>query len=111
MARVQQFAPERSGRAQCSNRALTESSRNAEAAIASSASITHQLVGCLDGYIGSTHRLVAQSPHIAELTESKEALAAATFDETSPRLSGKMVYTTASLTSMLLRVALEYGQT
>jgi AcrR family transcriptional regulator len=54
--------------------------RNAEAAIASSASITHQLVGCLDVYIGSTHRLVAQSPHIAELTESKEALAAATFD-------------------------------
>jgi len=53
--------------------------RNAEAAIASSASITDQLVGCLDAYIGSTHRLVAQSPHIAELTESKEALAAATF--------------------------------
>jgi AcrR family transcriptional regulator len=52
---------------------------NAEAAIASAASITHQLVGCLDAYIGSTHRLVAQSPHIAELTESKEAVAAATF--------------------------------
>jgi AcrR family transcriptional regulator len=53
--------------------------RNAEAIIASSASITQQLVGCLDAYIGSTHRLVAQSPHIADLTESKEALAAAAF--------------------------------
>jgi AcrR family transcriptional regulator len=60
-------------------RLCAEVLRNAEAAIASSASITHQLVGCLDAYIGCTHRLVAQSPHIAELTESKEALAAATF--------------------------------
>jgi AcrR family transcriptional regulator len=60
-------------------RLCAEVLRNAEAAIASSASITDQLVGCLDAYIGSTHRLVAQSPHIAELTESKEALAAATF--------------------------------
>jgi len=32
-----------------------------------------------NAYIGYTHRLVAQSPHIAELTESKEALAANTF--------------------------------
>jgi AcrR family transcriptional regulator len=61
------------------DRLCAEVLRNAEAAIASSASITDQLVGCLDAYIGSTHRLVAQSPHITELTESKEALAAATF--------------------------------
>lgn len=53
--------------------------RNAEAAIASSASIVRQLVGCLDAYIGSMHRLIAESPHVAELTESKEALAAASF--------------------------------
>ena len=49
---------------------------NAEEAIASSSSITPRIVGCLDAYIGSMHRLTAQSPHIAELTESKEALAA-----------------------------------
>jgi AcrR family transcriptional regulator len=48
----------------------------AEEAIASSSSITPRIVGCLDACIGSIHRLTAQSPHIAELTESKEALAA-----------------------------------
>jgi AcrR family transcriptional regulator len=49
--------------------------RNAEEAIASSSSITLRIVGCMDAYIGSMYRLTAQSPHIAELTESKEALA------------------------------------
>jgi AcrR family transcriptional regulator len=39
-----------------------------------------RLVGILDCYIGAPHRLVAQSPHIAELTKSKEALSAAAFD-------------------------------
>ena len=42
--------------------------------------LTERLVGMLDCYIGATHRLVAQSPHIAELTASKEALSAAAFD-------------------------------
>jgi AcrR family transcriptional regulator len=42
--------------------------------------LSERLVGLLDCYIGVTHRLVAQSPHIAELTASKEALAAAAFD-------------------------------
>jgi hypothetical protein len=32
-------------------------------------------VGCLDAYIGSMYRLTAQSPHVAELTQSKQALA------------------------------------
>jgi AcrR family transcriptional regulator len=53
--------------------------RNAEGEIASSSSSTSRIVGCLDAYIGSMHRLTAQSPHIAELTESKEALAAAIY--------------------------------
>ncbi|HWO28867.1 MAG TPA: TetR/AcrR family transcriptional regulator [Candidatus Acidoferrum sp.] len=51
----------------------------AEEAIASSSSSTSRIVECLDAYIGSMHRLTAQSPHIAELTESKEALAAAIY--------------------------------
>jgi AcrR family transcriptional regulator len=42
--------------------------------------LTARLVGILDRYIGATHRLVAQSPHIAELTASKQALSAAAFD-------------------------------
>ncbi|SHL11352.1 transcriptional regulator, TetR family [Bradyrhizobium lablabi] len=42
--------------------------------------LSERLVGILDCYIGAPHRLVAQSPHIAELTASKEALAAAAFD-------------------------------
>jgi AcrR family transcriptional regulator len=60
-------------------RLCAEVLRNAEEAIASSSSITPRVVGCLDAYIGSMHRLTAQSPHIAELTESKEALAAAIY--------------------------------
>jgi AcrR family transcriptional regulator len=60
-------------------RLCAEMLRNAEEAIASSSSITPRIVGCLDAYIGSMHRLTAQSPHIRELTESKEALAAPIF--------------------------------
>jgi AcrR family transcriptional regulator len=60
-------------------RLCAETLRNAEEAIASSSSITPQIVGCLDAYIGAMHRLTARSPHIAELTESKEALAGAIF--------------------------------
>jgi AcrR family transcriptional regulator len=44
------------------------------------APLTERLVGILDCYIGASHRLVAQSPHIAELTASKEALSASAFD-------------------------------
>jgi AcrR family transcriptional regulator len=39
-------------------------------------SLAERLVDFLDGYIGHMHRLIAQSPHVAELSESKEALAA-----------------------------------
>src|SRR5580704_10684739 len=60
-------------------RLCAEMLRNAEEAIASSSSITPRIVGCLDAWIGTMHRLTAQSPHIAELTESKEALAAAIY--------------------------------
>jgi AcrR family transcriptional regulator len=42
--------------------------------------LTERLVGVLDCHIGATHRLVAQSPHIAELTASKEALSVAAFE-------------------------------
>jgi AcrR family transcriptional regulator len=61
-------------------RLCAETLRQAEEAIASTSSITPRIVGCLDAAIGSMHRLTAQSPHIAELTESKEALAAAIFN-------------------------------
>jgi AcrR family transcriptional regulator len=57
-------------------RLCAEMFSNAEEAITSSTSMTPRIVGCLDAYIGSMHRLTAQSPHIAELTESKEAVAA-----------------------------------
>jgi AcrR family transcriptional regulator len=58
-------------------RLCAEVLRNAEEAVkSSSSSITARIVGCLDAYIGSMHRLTAQSPHIAELTQSKQALAA-----------------------------------
>ena len=40
--------------------------------------LAQRLVNFLDAYIGEMQRLVAQSPHVAELSESKEVLAAAT---------------------------------
>jgi len=61
-------------------RLCAETLRKAEEAIASTSSLTPRIVGCLDASIGSMHRLTAQSPHIVELTESKEALAAAIFN-------------------------------
>jgi AcrR family transcriptional regulator len=61
-------------------RLCAEILKNAEEAIASSSSVTARIVGCLDAYIGASHRLTAQSPHITELTESKEAVAAAIYD-------------------------------
>jgi AcrR family transcriptional regulator len=48
--------------------------------------LTTRLVAILDRYIGATHRLVAQSPHIAELTASKDALSAAAFDALDRRI-------------------------
>lgn len=69
-------------------RLCAEMLSNAEEAIASSASITSRIVGCLDAYIGSMHRLTAKSPHIAELTESKEAVAAAIYDTFNRKMKG-----------------------
>lgn len=60
-------------------RLCAETLCHAEKAIASSSSLTSRIVDSLDAYIGSMHRLTAQSPHIAELTESKEAVAAAIY--------------------------------
>jgi AcrR family transcriptional regulator len=60
-------------------RLCAEVLRNAEEAIASSSSLTDRIVSFLDAYIGSMHRLTAESPHVAELTESKETLAAPIF--------------------------------
>jgi AcrR family transcriptional regulator len=48
--------------------------------------LTTRLVAILDRYIGVTHRLVAQSPHIAELTASKETLSANAFDALDRRI-------------------------
>lgn len=48
-------------------------------AVASPASTAHRLVGLLDALVGSMHRLTKQSPHVAELRESKVAYAAEIF--------------------------------
>jgi hypothetical protein len=53
--------------------------------------LTARLVAILDRYIGATHRLVAQSPHIAELTTSKDALSAATFDALDRRIRSLLI--------------------
>ena len=38
-----------------------------------------RIAAVLDCYIGRAHRLVARSPHVSELTASKEAISAATY--------------------------------
>ncbi len=54
---------------------LTEANKAAEMP----APLAERLVGILDAEIGVLHRLVEHSPHVRELTETKEALASATF--------------------------------
>jgi AcrR family transcriptional regulator len=51
----------------------------AEGLLESPASTTEQLVGILDIHVGMMYRLVAESPHLAELTESR-ALSSAVYD-------------------------------
>jgi len=51
----------------------------ARRASAMPAPLAERLVGILDAEIGVLHRLVEQSPHVRELTETKEATASATF--------------------------------
>ena len=45
-----------------------------------------RIVAFLDCYVGKTHRLVAQSPHVAELAESKEAIASAAYEGLDRRM-------------------------
>jgi AcrR family transcriptional regulator len=51
----------------------------ANLAAAMPAPLGERLVGILDAEIGVLHRLVEHSPHVRELTETKEAMASATF--------------------------------
>ena len=51
----------------------------ANKAAAMPAPLAERLVGILDAEIGVLHRLVEHSPHVRELTETKEAMASATF--------------------------------
>jgi AcrR family transcriptional regulator len=45
------------------------------------AQLTEKLVDFLDAYVGKMHRVAAQSPHVEELTLTKESVAAATYAE------------------------------
>lgn len=51
----------------------------AKKAAAMPAPLGERLVGILDAEIGTLHRLVELSPHVRELTETKEAMASAAF--------------------------------
>jgi AcrR family transcriptional regulator len=48
--------------------------------------LTERIVAFLDCYVGKTHRLAAQSPHVAELAASKEAIATATYEGLDRRM-------------------------
>lgn len=52
---------------------------DAHRAAAMPAPLGERLVGILDAEIGVLHRLAEHSPHVRELTETKEATASATF--------------------------------
>ncbi len=60
----------------------------ARRALQEKAALTGRLVGFLDAYVGEMHRLVAQSPHVEELTLSKESVAAATYAEFNLQMKG-----------------------
>jgi AcrR family transcriptional regulator len=51
----------------------------ARLAAAMPAPLGKRLVGILDAEIGVLHRLIEHSPHVRELTETKQAMASATF--------------------------------
>jgi AcrR family transcriptional regulator len=51
----------------------------AHRAAAMPAPLADRLVGILDAEVGVLHRLVEHSPHVRELTETKQAMASATF--------------------------------
>jgi AcrR family transcriptional regulator len=51
----------------------------AKKAAAMPAPLGERLVGILDAEIGTLHRLIEHSPHVRELTETKEAIASAAF--------------------------------
>jgi AcrR family transcriptional regulator len=50
--------------------------------------LAERLVDFLDTYIGQMHRLIAQSPHLAELRESKETLAATIYANFDSQMKG-----------------------
>jgi AcrR family transcriptional regulator len=52
--------------------------------------LTERLVDFLDIYIGQMHRLIAQSPHLAELRESKETLAVTIYANFDLQIKGLM---------------------
>jgi len=53
-------------------RICTETLAKARKAVSEEAPLAERLVSFLDIYIGDMHRLIAQSPHVAELTEAKQ---------------------------------------
>jgi AcrR family transcriptional regulator len=48
--------------------------------------LTERIVKFLDCHVGKPHRLVAQSPHVAELAASKQAIAKASYDALDRRM-------------------------
>ena len=59
----------------------------AKAIVAEARPPAERLVAFLDCYVGETQRMIAQSPHVAELTASKEAIAAAAYEAHDGRMA------------------------
>jgi len=68
--------------------------------------LAERLVGILDSEIGVLHRLVEHSPHVRELTETKEAMASATF-ATLERDIAELITTVLSEENIALQGAAE----
>ncbi len=58
-----------------------EALREVRAALAAPGTLSRRLAGALDAKIGRFHRLLAGSPHAAELLETKATMAARSFQE------------------------------
>jgi AcrR family transcriptional regulator len=68
------------------DRLCAETLAEAQEIIAKSKPVIDRIVAFLDCYIGKTHRLVARSPHVAELAASKEAIATTAYDRLDRRM-------------------------
>jgi AcrR family transcriptional regulator len=72
-------------------RLCAESFAQAQGVLAEAKPFNERIVDFLDCHIGRVNRLIANSPHISELSASKDALATAIYDDHNRRMKSLLV--------------------